>query len=100
MSDEPRFFIHEKADSDLEEIFDYSLENFGFARAVRYIKDIEAMFAELAEDPRKGTLFDPQLSYCLHKRVQSHVIYYAPCENGIEIFRVLHERMLPAIHLA
>lgn len=100
MPDTPSFFIHEKADSDLEEIFDYSEEHFGFARAVLYIKDIEAMFIELARDPRKGKKFDPQLPDCLHKRVESHFIYYTTCDNGIEIFRILHERMLPARRLS
>ena len=100
MPDTPSFFVHEKADNDLEEIFDYSVESFGFARAVRYIKDIEAMFSELAHDPLKGRSFDPELPHCFHKRVESHFIYYAPCDNGIEIFRILHERILPSLHLA
>ena len=41
MPDHPTFYVHEKADSDLEEIFEYSVEQFGFARAEQYIYDIE-----------------------------------------------------------
>ena len=81
MLDSPSFFVHEKADEDLEEIFDYSVEHFGFTRAVRYVRDIEVMFLELAHEPRKGKLFDPQIPHYLHKKVESHFIYYAPC-NG------------------
>lgn len=55
------FFVHQKADEDLEAIFDYSLEKFGFARAARYIKDIEIMFEQLACSPQKGNTFDIQL---------------------------------------
>ena len=54
------FFVHQKADEDLEAIFGYSLEKFGFARAARYIKDIEIMFEQLACNPQKGNTFDIQ----------------------------------------
>lgn len=94
-----RFFVHQKADEDLETIFGYSLEKFGIARAARYIKDIEIMFEQLARNPQKGNTFDIQLPNCLHIRVESHFIYYAECQDGIEIFRVLHQRMEPSKHL-
>tara|TARA_R110002072_G_scaffold28229_2_gene90820 strand:+ start:204 stop:524 length:321 start_codon:yes stop_codon:yes gene_type:complete len=95
----PRFFVHQKADEDLEVIFDYSLEKFGFARTARYIKDIEIMFEKLACNPQKGNTFDIQLPNCLHLKVESHFIYYAEYQGGIEIFRVLHKRMEPTRHL-
>lgn len=60
MPDTPSFFVHEKADCDLEEIFDYSVERFGFSRAVSYVRDIERKFNELASNPGKGKSFDPQ----------------------------------------
>ena len=72
----PRFFLHQKAD-----------------------EDIEIMFEQLACSPQKGNIFDIQLPNCLHLRVESHFIYYAECEGGIEIFRVLHKRMEPSKHL-
>ncbi|WP_028877637.1 type II toxin-antitoxin system RelE/ParE family toxin [Teredinibacter turnerae] len=99
MPDTPSFFVHEKADSDLEEIFDYSVERFGFSRAVNYVRAIEAMFNELASNPGSGKSFDPHRPHYLLKRVESHFIYYCVCENGIEVFRILHERMLPSRHL-
>ena len=41
MSNSPIFYVHGKADSDLESIFVYSDEQFGFARAVQYVYDID-----------------------------------------------------------
>ncbi len=41
----------DNADNDLEDIFDYSIEQFGFARAEQYIVDIEQAFKELAANP-------------------------------------------------
>ncbi len=52
-----RFFVHQKADEDLEAIFNYSQEKFGFARAARYIKDIEIMFEQLACKSAEGKYF-------------------------------------------
>ena len=47
MSDCPTFYVHEKADNDLENIFDYSVEQFGFVRAEQYVYDIEQAFKDL-----------------------------------------------------
>ena len=47
MPDDPVFYVHEKADSDPEVIFDYSVKQFGLARAEQYIRDIEWAFRNL-----------------------------------------------------
>lgn len=99
MSDHKTFFIHKKADEDLEEIFDYSLEQFGFARAEKYIYDIEQVFKELAANPKLGKRFDPDINHYYQYPVESHCIFYAPTELGIEVFRILHKTMLPILHL-
>ena len=44
MPDNPIFYVHEKSDSDLKEIFDYSVEQFGFAHAEQYVYDTEQAF--------------------------------------------------------
>ncbi|NNE64227.1 MAG: type II toxin-antitoxin system RelE/ParE family toxin [Gammaproteobacteria bacterium] len=99
MPDHPAFLVHEKADSDLENIFDYSVKQFGFARAEQYIYDVEQAFQELAANPKLGRRFDPGVNHYFQYPVGSHWIFYAPTEKGIEIFRILHQRMLPILHL-
>lgn len=47
MPNSPSFYVHEKADSDLEDIFDYSVENFGFACAEQYVYEIEQVLGVL-----------------------------------------------------
>lgn len=99
MPDDPVFYVHEKADSDLEDIFDYSVKQFGLARAEQYIHDIERAFRELAANSNLGRRFDPEVSRYFQYPVESHCIFYAPTVSGVEIYRVLHKSMLPTLHL-
>lgn len=99
MPNDPVFYVHEKADSDLEDIFDYSVKQFGLARAEQYIHDIERVFRELAANPNLGRRFDPEFNRYFQYPVESHCIFYAPTVGGVEIFRVLHKSMLPILHL-
>ena len=84
MSNRPTFYVHEKVDSDLEDIFDYS---------------VEQVFRDLAANSQLGRRFDPDINYYYHYPVESHSIFYAPTDTGVEIFRVLHQSMLPTLYL-
>lgn len=77
MPDHPTFYVHERADSDLENIFDYSVEQFGFARAEQYVYDIEQAFKYLAVNSGLGRRFDPDISRYFQYPVESHCIFYA-----------------------
>ena len=99
MSNRPTFYVHEKVDSDLEDIFDYSVEQFGFVRAEQYIYSIEQVLRDLAANSQLGRRFDPDINYYYHYPVESHSIFYAPTDTGVEIFRVLHQSMLPTLYL-
>jgi toxin ParE1/3/4 len=99
MSDAPSFHVHEKAERDLEQIFDYSVEQFGFVRAEEYIYKIEQVFRALAESPQLGRRFDPDVKRYLQYPVESHCVFYAVTVDGVDIFRVLHQSMLPTLHL-
>lgn len=99
MPNSPSFYVHEKADSDLEDIFEYSVESFGFARAEQYIYEIEQVFRTLAENPKLGARFDPNVDKYFRYSVGTHWVFYAPVNNGIEVIRILHQSMLPQLHL-
>lgn len=99
MPGRPTFYLHEEADRDLESIFDHSVENFGFARAELYVYEIEQVFYRLAENPSLGTRYDPDVKKYFRYLVGSHWIFYAPGKNGLDIYRILHQSMLPDLHL-
>lgn len=78
------------ADSDLEEIFDYTKNEFSFEQAIKYISDLEDVFHELIRTPEFGRNRD-EIKLGLRSFVQaSHVVFYRVLENRIRIVRVLH----------
>ncbi len=85
-----------EADSDLEDIFDYTHKEFGFDQAVKYLTDLEDLFFKLAMQPEIGRK-RPEIKIGLLSFPQeSHIIFYRILSNKIRIVRVLHgSRDLP-----
>jgi toxin ParE1/3/4 len=79
------------AESDLAEIADYTIENFGIEQARHYRDALEACFQTIADNPKLGREADeiaPTLRRHQHK---SHVVFYLPESKDVLIVRVLHE---------
>jgi toxin ParE1/3/4 len=89
----------EAAEDDLFEIGVYTWSEWGEQQFVKYM----TLLRETCEDtiPRKLRLARsvPSRPELLRWRCERHVIYFRKVDDGIEIVRVLHERMLPAHHL-
>jgi len=93
------FRIAKPAMADLQRIGRYTRKRWGLEQARRYLGGIDGCFHRLAECPELGKsaeLIRPDL-WCF--RQGRHVIYYRRTEYGIRVIRVLHERMLPELHL-
>lgn len=87
------------AERDLESIWKYTVRQWGFEQADRYIDFLTAAFAELADSPRTA-------APCEHIRpgyrrwgVERHMVYFRVTDYGIAVIRVLHERMDAPRHL-
>lgn len=93
------YFLRAKADKDLEDIYLYSVNNFGQLRAEQYIDDLVEAFESLARQQnlgRKRRDINPALySY----QCVSHIIYYKQLKTGIDILRILHQSMDVQKHL-
>lgn len=87
------------AEADVAGIWDFTVERWGSDQAVRYIRDIEATSAGLAngrvhsrsaEDIREG-----------YKKAAcgAHMIYFLEDADGIAIIRILHQSMDADRHL-
>jgi toxin ParE1/3/4 len=89
----------ERAEDDLFEIGVYTWSEWGEQQFVKYM----TLLRETCENiiPRKLRLARsvPGRPALLRWRCERHVIYFHKVDGGIEIVRVLHERMLPAHHL-
>lgn len=87
------------AQDDLDAIFDYTMREWGLAQAVRYTKIIEGTCAAIAEAPSRGhDCGHIRLGY-RRRAAERHFIYYLTTDYGVAVIRILHERMLAALHL-
>ena len=83
----PTFYVREKADSDLEEILSTVSSSLALLVREQYVYAIEQIFKDLAANPKLGRRFDPDVSHYFQYPVESHVIFYASIDTGVEIFR-------------
>lgn len=85
-----------KAESDLAEILDYTVDNWGEPQADKYVGELADCFQLLADSPGIGRASD-RLAPGLRRFEQGkHVIFYKPDRNGIVIARILHPSRLPS----
>lgn len=84
------YILSEIADKDLEDIFDYTFDEFGFDQAEKYLLEIEEIFQNLIVNPQIGKNRDEikQGLYSFPK--DNHIIFYRILDNHIRIVRVLH----------
>ena len=88
-----------KAVVDMEATWLYSVKQWGVQQAERYIDDLTEAFGFLAESPKAGMVCENiRPGYRKHPVIR-HVIYYRETDYGIEVIRVLHDRMLATRYL-
>lgn len=84
---------------DLSSIWDYSEEHWGLQQAEAYMRGLQACAERLADDPRCGHPRDEVRPGYRSRAVGSHVIFYVVRDGGVDVIRILHQRMDPAGHL-
>lgn len=91
-----------RARADLNDIWDFTSEQWGPAQADSYVTEIVRVCQDLAA----GRLASREASMVregyLIRRTAAHVVFFrhvAGEEGGIEIIRFLHERMDPSRHI-
>ncbi len=89
----------EKAERDLEEIIDYTLQQWGALQTQNYLNGLEARGQLLADNPALGTKREALSEGLLSFPYESHILYYIRQPYGISIVRVLHQNMDPVKHL-
>ena len=95
----PRIRKTAQAESDLIEIWLYTYQEWGEAQAERYFDQLESGIAQLIRQPTLGKRCDQIRSGYRAVRIGRHVVYYTTSGPGVQIVRVLHERMDPDRHL-
>lgn len=84
---------------DLEEIDDYTVDRWGEEQAERYLQQLRACCDRLAIHPLLGRQCS-EISPGLRRFEQEkHVIFYSQPNSSVYIWRILHESMLPMMHI-
>lgn len=91
--------LSRKALADLDDIRDYSLEQFGVEQAILYLDAIEQAFRRLLDHPRIGSQRDDIGEAVLNYPAGEHRIYYEARPGQIYVIRVLHKAMDMNRHL-
>lgn len=94
-----RYRLTPAAQRDLSSIWDYTADRWDVRQAELYIDDIRAAVERIAEDPRRGRHCDDVRSGYRRYAVGSHLLFYITHPEGVDIIRILHQRMDPTRHL-
>ncbi len=87
------------AAEDFEQIFEYTLLNFGVEQADKYTDSVHSVLLALVEQPLMGhECLDIAAGLRRHEH-HKHAIFYRIQPHGIYIIRILHQQMEPLRHL-
>ena len=84
------YILSEIADKDLEGIFDYTFDEFGFDQAEKYLLEIEEIFQNLIINPQIEKKRDEIKLGLYSFPKDNHIIFYRILDNHIRVVRVLH----------
>ncbi len=95
----PKFALRPRARADLDGIWAYTVETWGLEQAQTYVRALNRAFITLAKKPELGRLYDEVYEGLRVYPSGRHLVFYFVTNNGIDVVRVLHERMDIRSHL-
>lgn len=88
-----RFVLSPRAETDLDEIWDYTADRWGLDQAETYTRDIWQRIEAVAQRPAMGQDASDIRAGYYKISCGSHVLFYRLIADGVDIVRILHERM-------
>ncbi len=85
--------LSSRAKLDLGEIWDYTLSQWGVEQAEKYIRELWSVMKHAAENPTESADIGDVRSGYRKSIAGSHVIFFKITGTGIDIVRILHQRM-------
>jgi toxin ParE1/3/4 len=95
----PSFRLTERAKADLHSIGRYTQATWGHEQRNNYLARLDACFHLLAREPQRGRACDDIRPGYRKYHVGRHLIFYREFPEGVEIIRILHDRMDIEAHL-
>ncbi|WP_206445937.1 type II toxin-antitoxin system RelE/ParE family toxin [Agrococcus sp. KRD186] len=84
---------------DLSSIWDFTEERWDVRQAETYVLEIRAAIERVAADPDRGRACDEIRAGYRRYSIGSHLIFYVPSDHGVDVIRILHQRMDPTRHV-
>jgi toxin ParE1/3/4 len=94
-----RFIVSPRARADIDDIWNYTVEQWGERQAEIYLRLLEAAVDAVVADPKVGPTCDDVRPGYRKYRVGSHVLFYRVTANTVVVVRILHQRMDVERHL-
>lgn len=89
-----RYLLSPAARADLDDIFDYTAQQWGLDQAETYVRGLQHAIERAAADPRIGHSCDEIRPGYRKLAAGSHTLYYRLTADGtVHIVRILHQRM-------
>lgn len=82
-----------QANADLEDITDYTARTWGAQQAKKYIREIRAQVASIANGDAVYQPLQVARSGMFKCRVNRHLVIFEQTNDEIRILRILHEAM-------
>ncbi len=87
------FVLSPRAHADLDEIWDYTADRWGLDQAETYTRQLAKDIQTVADSPTLGRECNEVRAGYRQYPSGSHVLFYRLAESGVDIVRILHERM-------
>jgi toxin ParE1/3/4 len=87
------YILSPRAQADIDEIWDYTADRWDIDQADHYVGEIRRAVETVADDPRKGRPCDHLRVGYRKYPIGAHVLFFRLVTDGIEVVRILHQRM-------
>lgn len=85
----PSYHLSSKADDDIDDIVDYTLDTWGESQTYNYITELYQFLQTLADNPELGRSASEFAAPLKRNNYKSHTIFYEPTKTGIFVVRIL-----------
>ncbi|WP_168427330.1 type II toxin-antitoxin system RelE/ParE family toxin [Candidatus Colwellia aromaticivorans] len=89
----PSYNLSPLAEEDLFKIISTTIESWGSAQAKVYSQTIDSALLKLAQYPDFGRERSDVYNGARSFPVEKHIVFYQVSDNGIDVARILHQRM-------
>ena len=94
----PNYRLSPLAEDDLFKIISTTIETWGSEQAKAYAQTIDAALLKLAQYPDFGRKRNEIYNGARSFPVEKHIVFYQVSDSGIDVARILHQRMDPSKH--